>query len=159
MGAVMESLFSIAYLITGAVFAVLILRKSKGNKQAVLFGAAIALLVAGDSFHLVPRIYALLTDGTENHAAALGIGTLITSLTMTVFYLLLYIIYKACYRVKRDMSTDVLVCALAAIRIISCILPQNDWTNPDAPYYMGILRNIPFLALGIVMIVLFFILT
>ena len=47
-------------------------------------GLMAALLGAGDAFHLVPRSYALWTDGLEANAAALGIGKLVTSITMTV---------------------------------------------------------------------------
>ena len=52
-----------------------------------------ALLGAGDSFHLVPRSYALWTNGLEANAAALGFGKFVTSITMTVFYLILYYIW------------------------------------------------------------------
>ena len=63
--------------------------KSKGNKEFLLFGIMAVVLGAGDSFHLIPRALALCTTGLENYTKALGIGKLITSITMTVFYILL----------------------------------------------------------------------
>ena len=60
-----------------------------------------ALLGAGDSFHLIPRSYALWTpSGLEANAAALGLGKFITSITMTIFYLLLYYIWRDRYQIK-----------------------------------------------------------
>ena len=50
------------------------------------------LLGAGDSFHLIPRCIALWTSGLEANAAALGTGKFITSITMTIFYLIMGII-------------------------------------------------------------------
>ena len=63
---------------------------SHGNRQYLLFGIMAVTLGAGDSFHLVPRALALCTTGLESYTAALGIGKLITSVTMTAFYVLLY---------------------------------------------------------------------
>ena len=35
-------------------------------------------------------------------------------------------------------------------------MPQNDWLSPDAPLLWGVLRNIPFALLGLIIIVLFY---
>ena len=66
------------------------IKNAKGQKQFLLYGTMAVILGFGDLFHLIPRSIALLTTGLENHAAALGIGKWITSVTMTVFYVLLY---------------------------------------------------------------------
>lgn len=47
----------------------------------------------GDSFHLIPRAYALCPTGLSDYVFALGIGKFITSITMTVFYILLYYVW------------------------------------------------------------------
>ena len=52
------------------------------------------VLGAGDSFHLVPRALALCTTGLENYTVPLGLGKWITSVTMTVFYVLLYYVWR-----------------------------------------------------------------
>lgn len=44
---------------------------------------------------------------------------------------------------------------LGAVRIIFCLLPQNDWTGAD-PVIWGIYRNIPFTIMGLIMVILFF---
>lgn len=45
---------------------------------------------------------------------------------------------------------------LSALRILLCLFPQNAWTSADAPLSWGILRNIPFALLGLLIIVLFY---
>lgn len=67
------------------------------------------ILGFGDSFHLLPRIYALLTTGLENHASSLGFGKLVTSITMTVFYLILYKIWKIRFDVKNSKILDIVM--------------------------------------------------
>ena len=67
-------------------------------------GLMAALLGAGDSFHLVPRAYALWTTGLAANAAALGVGKFITSITMTIFYLILYYIWRDRYQIKDRKS-------------------------------------------------------
>lgn len=42
------------------------------------------------------------------------------------------------------------------MRVLLCLMPQNEWTSPDAPLKWGIFRNIPFALLGAIVVVLFF---
>lgn len=81
----MESAFDALYLVCVLVMGILILRKARGERQFVLFGAMAIVLGLGDAFHLVPCMIALLTDGLQNHVVSLGVGKLITSVTITVF--------------------------------------------------------------------------
>lgn len=85
MQAIMETLFDSVYLISVITVGILMIRGSKGNGQFRLFGWMAVILGAGDSFHLVPRIFALCTTGLENYTALLGAGKLVTSITMTIF--------------------------------------------------------------------------
>lgn len=55
MQAIVETLFDAVYLISVITIGILMIRKSKGNRQFTLFGIMAVLLGAGDSFHLVPR--------------------------------------------------------------------------------------------------------
>ena len=92
MQAIVETLFDAVYLISVITIGVLMIRASKGNAQFKLFGLMAVVLGAGASFHLVPRALALCTTGLENYTVPLGLGKWITSITMTVFYVLLGII-------------------------------------------------------------------
>jgi hypothetical protein len=155
MQAIMETLFDIVYLFTVIALGIRMVRGAQGRTQVKWFGIMAIVLGCGDAFHLVPRAVALCTDGLANHAAALGFGKLVTSITMTVFYVILYRIAQKRYTLHSRALTGT-VYALAAVRIALCCLPQNRWLSPDAPLFWGILRNIPFAALGILIIVLFF---
>ena len=129
---------------------------SKNNRQFQLFGWMAIVLGAGDSFHLVPRALALCTTGLENYTVPLGLGKWITSVTMTVFYVLLYYVWRERYQIKGKNSLTIATYALAGIRIALCMMPQNDWLSDNAPLSWGIYRNIPFAVLGLLMIVLFY---
>ena len=88
MQALIETLFDAVYLVSVITIGILMIRGSKGNKQFCLFGLMAVVLGAGDSFHLIPRALALCTTGLENYTVPLGLGKWITSVTMTIFYVL-----------------------------------------------------------------------
>ena len=156
MQAIGETSFDIVYLVTVITIGILMIVKSNGNKQFLLFGIMAVVLGAGDSFHLVPRALALCTTGLESYTVYLGIGKLITSITMTVFYILLYYVWRTRYEVKGQNHITAAVYALSLARVILCLFPQNDWLSADAPLSWGIYRNIPFALLGLLIIVLFY---
>lgn len=153
MGKIMEAVFCVFYLIFTVIMGIRIIRKSDKNRQILLYGIMSLVLVFGDAFHLVPRIFAAI-NRTADYSFSLGIGKMITSITMTIFYLILYFIFEMRYE-KKSMPMRVSVIALSVIRIALCFFPQNDWTG-EAPVIWGIYRNIPFTILGIIMVVLFF---
>lgn len=156
MQAIMETGFDIVYLITVLTLGIRMLRECGGRAQFRLFGAMAVVLGAGDAFHLVPRAVALCTTGLENYTVALGAGKWITSITMTVFYVLLYYVWRLRYAVSGRRGLTALVWVLAALRVGLCMMPQNRWLSADAPLIWGIWRNLPFAALGIVIILLFY---
>lgn len=156
MQAAAETLFDAVYLISVAAIGILMIRGSRGNRQFRLFGWMAVILGAGDAFHLVPRALALCTTGLENYTAALGLGKWITSVTMTVFYVLLYYVWRLRYRIRGQRGLTAAVYALAGVRIALCMLPQNRWLSDDAPVFWGIVRNIPFALLGLLIIILFY---
>lgn len=156
MQAIMETVFDAVYLVTVITLGVIMIRRSGGRKQYLLFGIMAVTLGAGDSFHLIPRAVALCTTGLENYTAALGVGKFITSLTMTVFYILLYYVWRLRYRVEGKTALTASVYALALVRIALCLFPQNAWTDADSPLRWGIYRNLPFAAMGLLIIVLFY---
>lgn len=156
MQALMETLFDIVYLTTVITLGVIMITKSKRNKQYRLFGIMAVVLGLGDSFHLVPRMIALCTTGLDQYTAALGIGKFITSITMTFFYLLLYYVWRIRYNIKGKAGLTLSFYLLAAVRIILCLFPQNAWTSAEAPLSWGIYRNIPFALIGVLIIVLFY---
>ena len=91
--AIAETVFDVLYLSFALLAGLTMLFKGREPlvKKA---GAMAALLGAGDAFHLVPRAWALCTAGLDAFPQALGAGKFITSLTMTVFYVLLYYVWR-----------------------------------------------------------------
>lgn len=153
MGKIMEAVFCVFYIVFTVIMGIRIIQKSDKNRQILLYGIMSLVLVFGDAFHLVPRIFAAI-NRTADYSFSLGIGKMITSITMTIFYLILYFIFEMRYE-KKSVPMRASVIALSVIRIALCFFPQNDWTG-EAPVIWGIYRNIPFAILGLIMVVLFF---
>lgn len=156
MQAIGETLFDVIYLVLVISVGIKMIRESRDSSQYRLFGIMAVTLGGGDAFHLIPRAYALCTSGLENYVTALGIGKFITSVTMTVFYILLYYVWRNRYHVEGKNGLTAAVYLMAGLRIALCLFPQNRWTSADAPLSWGIYRNIPFAALGLLVILLFY---
>ena len=156
MQAIVETLFDAVYLVSVITLGVLMIKGSKKNAQFRLFGWMAVVLGAGDSFHLAPRALALCTTGLENYTVPLGLGKWITSVTMTVFYVLLYYVWRQRYQIRGKAGITMAVYALAAARVALCMMPQNQWLNAASPLSWGIYRNIPFAMMGLLIIVLFY---
>lgn len=131
--ALMETIFDVFYLVGVMVAGITMFRKGGANPLVKKFGLMAILLGAGDAFHLVPRMYALWTTGLDANAAMLGIGKLITSVTMTIFYLILYQIWRERYQVQGRKGMTYTMWALTALRIGLCFFPQNDWLSAQQP--------------------------
>ena len=109
-------------------------------------GWAVLILWFGDLFHLVPRIARNFAE--EDFQRWIDAGTMVTSITMTVFYVLLYEIWKGYYQVKGNRKLQTALWALLALRVGLCLFPQNGWLQNSSDMTWGILRNVPFVALG-----------
>lgn len=156
MQAVVETVFDAVYLLSVIAIGIIMIRKSNGNGQYRLFGIMAVVLGAGDAFHLIPRALALCTTGLDQFTVALGMGKFITSITMTVFYVILYYVWRARYQIQGKNGLTAAVYLLAAARIVLCLFPQNQWLSAEAPLSWGIYRNIPFALMGLLIIVLFY---
>lgn len=137
MQAIIETLFDVCYLVSVITIGIRMVKSSKNNRQFKLFGWMAIVLGAGDSFHLIPRMIALCTTGLENFTVALGLGKWITSVTMTLFYVLLYYVWRERYEIKGQKNLNIAVYLFAAIRIALCMMPQNNWLSADAPLSWG----------------------
>ena len=154
----METIFETIYLITAITLGIILIVKSNKKLVPLLFGISAIVLGVGDAFHLVPRMYGLDVVGLENNVYALGIGKLITSISMTFFYVLLYFVLIVRYPDQNKKYLTPTIIGLAIVRIILCSFPQNMWTLTDSSlsWVWGIYRNIPFVIIGIIMIILFY---
>ena len=150
----LEIIFDISYLCIVIVVGIRLL--NTGAVWNRLYGIMALVLGGGDACHLVPRIYFLWQNGIVKKSPFLGAGKFITSITMTVFYLMLYKIYFLYYGVKEDITFTGLLYILAGLRMILCLLPQNRWLTEDGEIRWKIYRNIPFIFIGFLVFYLFF---
>ncbi len=143
----MEIYFDIVYLLLALIFGVLLVMRPE-----TLFWGVMALILAfGDSTHLLPRIYQICTG--KKTPFFIGYGKMITSITMSVFYMFLW--HIGCNLYSLEWSSY-LIYSFCIIRIFLCILPYNQWSSSEPSYAWGIYRNIPFVAQGCVVFLLFF---
>ncbi|ETA79465.1 hypothetical protein [Youngiibacter fragilis] len=154
MQKIFEPFFHAAYLITVIALGIQMIRLYEGRRYFILFGSMAVILGFGDSFHLIPRVYALLTTGLAENYAILGAGKFITSITMTIFYVILYEVWKERFRTKPANGLDLSIYLLAAVRVVLCLFPGNGWLSPEPSLFYGILRNIPFAVLGAIIMYL-----
>lgn len=136
MRAIFETLFDIVYLVTVITIGIHMIRGSKGNRQFQLFGWMAVVLGAGDSFHLVPRALALCTTGFVAYAVQLGLGKWITSITMTVFYVLLYYVWRERYQVKNHVGTTAAILPLPPC-VSRCACCRKTSGSPTRPHSSG----------------------
>lgn len=151
-----ESIFDIAYLLYDLVAGITFFSLAAGRTVFVLYGLLALVLGAGDAFHLVPRVQMHLFGVRDDTQARLGRGTQVASVTMTVFYVLLYLIWLQLFPgVGAPAAIGALIVASAAVRIVVCLLPQNDWTSGRENLRWSLLRNVPFVVTGALVIALF----
>ena len=140
-----ESTFDVLYLVFAILTGIVILLRRKNRNDVLVLGI-------GDSFHLVPRVlnYFIGRDLTW----FLGFGKLVTSITMTVFYILVFLLYKGVYKKddKSTKTTGIILYILAALRIAICLLPGNNWFTGEGTVLWGVLRNLPFIVIGAIIV-------
>lgn len=142
-----EVVFDILYLSIAFLLSGYFLFYGKGSviKMAGIMGI---ILAGGDSFHLVPRIFTILKEDEKKYRVAMGLGKLVTSVTMTLFYLFLYQIGEEVFQVNISWLWMFLV-ILSVLRIAICFFPQNKWFERYPPTKWSIIRNIPFFVIGV----------
>lgn len=151
-----EAIFDVLYLIIALIIGIFLILSSTGNTIRLLAGIMALTLSIGDAFHLVPRILSIITKNIELFRYSLGRGKQITSITITVFYILLWHIGVSIYALNSIEFLTYIIYSLSFIRIILCLLPQNRWIDRYPPVIWGIWRNIPFFILGIIVAIIFF---
>lgn len=152
-----EAVFCIAYLIFDLVATALFFSHAGGNQVCLLFGVLTLVLGGGDAFHLVPRIIKAFHGDSPQVAWWAGLGLAISSITMTVYYVILFYVWKAIFpQMACPAILPVLIWTSAALRIALCLFPQNNWFKPEGNPRWGIYRNLPFAVTGLSLVVLFF---
>ncbi len=151
-----EVVFDILYLTIAIMLGLVLVLSERENCPRRLAGIMAFILAGGDAFHLIPRIKVIITHEEERLRKALGRGKQITSITMTLFYVILYKIGILIFSPNNIDIWSYVFYALAVVRVVFCLLPQNEWQERYPPVIWGIVRNIPFFCQGIFVSVLYF---
>ena len=155
-----ESVFCIGYLLFDLIAGIIFLANSS-DCLFLLYGIMTLLLGFGDAFHLVPRVVKHLKGESERVRWWMNFGLAVTSVTMTVFYIILFYIWKI-QNVGQGTQTissltavfTGIIWGMALARIVICLFPQNDWFG-DGNKKLSLCRNIIFSIIGAAEIILF----
>ena len=153
---VMEAIFDTAYLLFDLIAGFVFLAQAQGRTLFVLYGILTLTLCGGDAFHLVPRIIRAFRGSSDKIKRQLGIGLQVSSITMTVFYIILLFIWKFTFpELTAPIAVEAMIWISAVIRIVVCFLPQNNWCSDEGNPKLSILRNAVFAVTGIGVIILY----
>ena len=152
----MEAVFDIGYLTFDLIAGILFFAFSRGRILFILYGILTLTLCGGDAFHLLPRVKRALKGSNDRIRKQLGIGLQVSSITMTVFYILLLYIWKYTFcELKAPTALEIIIWVSALVRIIICLLPQNNWCGEQGNPKLSLLRNSVFAVTGIGVIILY----
>ena len=155
---VMEAVFDAAYLIFDLIAAMLFFIFSQGKTLFILYGILTLTLCGGDAFHLVPRIIRAVRGTNDKIKRQLGIGLQVSSITVTVFYIILMYIWKFTFpELKISVILEAVIWISAVVRIVICLFPQNNWCTEEGNIKLSIIRNAVFAITGIGVIILYII--
>ena len=155
-----ESVFCIGYLLFDLIAGIIFLANSS-DRLFLLYGIMTLLLGFGDAFHLVPRVVKHIKGESGRVRWWMNLGLAVTSVTMTVFYIILFYIWKM-QNVGQGTQTisslttvfTGMIWSMALARTAICLLPQNDWFG-DGNKKLSLCRNIIFSIIGAAEIILF----
>ena len=113
-----------------------------------------ALLVGGDVFHLIPRIIIDIRGSMYKENVFLGAGSLISSITMTLFYNILIAMGDSMEYspTEYNFGVEKAILILTFVRIILLLFPQNKWYTKEPARKWAIIRNVPFVMIGILVV-------
>ena len=155
VGSAFEVLFNFTYLFLVLYAGFRLLLKGRGGTESTTFALMCLILGFGDCFHLVPRSYKILFGVSPKVTAAVGLGNLITAFGMTVFYVLFLEVIGLHY--NKDVKYWRIPCyVLLVLRAIALLLPQNDWIHNHFDLTISLIRNTPFVILGVIITCMLF---
>lgn len=151
-----ESVFCVCYLLFAFISGIIFLINGS-NIRFLIYGIMTLVLGLGDSFHLIPRVIKNIKGDSERVKWWMNLGNLITSITMTIFYLILFYLWKYTNPTVRFIKLiPILIWVTCLSRIIICLLPQNHWFS-GGNFKLSVCRNLIFCVTGFISMLLFLI--
>ncbi|MGW8251896.1 MAG: hypothetical protein ACWGO1_14740 [Anaerolineales bacterium] len=116
---------------------------------------AFALLALGDTGHVGFRVLAYALGSLEAQVSVLGVqlglvglGALSTAITVTIFYMLMLVLWRE--RFDRQYGWfEYLLFAAGFFRLAFMLLPVNQWNSVVPPQPWSTLRNLPLMLQGL----------
>jgi hypothetical protein len=125
------------------------------RKTADLVTWAFGLLALGDTGHVGFRVWAYESGGLESsiqiaglELGLVGLGALATSITVTLFYVLMLEVWRRRFDKKYGWFEYILLAA-AGIRFLIILFPANEWNNVVPPQPWSTYRNLPLMVQGL----------
>lgn len=152
--------FNIAYLVTIWIIVILMIRAQptvpeKDKPVTKLFIWAFALLALGDTGHVGFRVWAYALGDLSSTVSLfgreiglVGLGALATAYTVTIFYMLVLMIWQRRYQ-KPYGWFGIILWAAAVFRLIIMLFPANEWNNTVPPQTWSLIRNVPLMIQGL----------
>jgi hypothetical protein len=155
-----EVIFNVGYLI--AVWGLVVVMRRRlsdvdpqSYRVANLFIWAFGLLALGDTGHVGFRVLAYAMGDLETTVSVfglqvglVGLGALSTAITVTLFYVVMLLIWQRRYEKPLGWFGALLILA-AAVRLILMVFPQNQWNNTVPPQPWSLYRNLPLVIQGL----------
>ena len=140
-----EVIFNISYLLVvwGMVLLMalrqeLVIPENRVLAKRILW--AFALLALGDTGHVGFRVIAYAAGSLESSSVLIGVGTLFTAYTVTLFYMLMLDVWRL--RFKQSLGQfEWFLLAAGVARLVVMLFPQNEWWQITPPYGWSLLRN------------------
>ncbi len=113
------------------------------------------LLIIGDGFHLIPRIIIAFRGSMWKQHIFLGMGNMISSITMTFFYNLILMLGDSVEfnETEYNWNIEKAILILTIIRVIVLLMPMNKWYTEEGSRTWSKIRNSFFVLIGILTII------
>jgi len=129
--------------------------RPENQRVASLVLNAFALLALGDTAHVGFRVLAYAMGDMATRVSflgtqfgLLGLGQLTTSITVTLFYVLMLAIWRSRFN-KEYGPFEHFLLACAVVRLLLIALPANQWDSVVPPQPWATVRNLPLLIQGL----------
>jgi hypothetical protein len=140
-----EIIFNVGYLVAiwtiVAMMAIKLNQVTPQNQNLAKFVMlAFALLALGDTGHVGFRVIAYAQGGLAANPLLVGAGALSTAFTVTMFYMLMVVVWRLHFQKTLGWFGWFLLAA-GLVRMAVMVFPQNEWWQVTAPYNWSLLRN------------------
>lgn len=153
MQKIIEPIGFLIYLIIVLYMGIYMYRNHKANKVHMGFASLALTLALVDATLMLPRIYAIWTDGIEEHLKLVGIGRIGQALILCLFYAMINDLYKTRFELKKKLPIDKLFYFLLIFRVVTVFFPQNKWFDLVVNKEFLMIRTVPIIVFALLMAV------